>query len=118
MNLEELLKEHPKTAVVVKQWLLDKLLEGLKDNKLPDEFKEIVRKEGITDDKVIGILEGNPRSMFDLFDSHKVYIDISCLNDKFLWGINNDMNTAVYNSRLEADGAAVIEAFKILEAKL
>ena len=118
MNMTELLKEHPKAAIVVKQWLLDKLLEGLKDDNLPEEFKEYARQEGITDDKVVGILQGSPRAMFDVFDSHKVYVDISCLNDKFLWGINNDMNNAAYNTRLEADGAAIVEAFKLLEEKI
>jgi hypothetical protein len=53
-----------------------------------------------------------------VFDNHKIYISISCVNDKFLWGINDDMNKSVYSLRVEADRAAVIEAFKQLEAKL
>jgi len=114
----ELLENHPKTATVVKQWLLDKMLESLKDESLPEDFKQHVREQGIDNDKVAKILSGSPRSLFDVFDNHKVYIDISCLNDKFLWGINNDMNNSVYEIRKEADFAAIVEAFKLLEAKL
>ena len=118
MELLELLNSHPKTAIVIKQWLLEKMLESLNDETLPDDFKDYVRAQGIDDDKVAGILKGNPRAIFDVFDGHKVYIDISCLNDKFLWGINNDMNNSVYETRKDADVAAVIEAFKLLEEKI
>jgi hypothetical protein len=114
----ELLENHPKTATVVKQWLLDKMLESLKDESLPEDFKQHVREQGMENDKVAKILTGSPRALFDVFDNHKVYIDISCLNDKFLWGINNDMNNSVYEIRKEADFAAIVEAFKLLEAKL
>ena len=114
----ELLENHPKTAIVIKQWLLDKLLESLKDDSLPEDFKQHVREQGIDNDRVDKILTGSPRSLFDVFDGHKVYIDISCLNDKFLWGINDDMNDNVYETRKDADLAATVEAFKLLEAKL
>ena len=114
----ELLENHPKTATVVKQWLLDKMLESLKDESLPEDFKQHVREQGMENDKVAKILTGSPRSLFDVFDDHKVYIDISCLNDKFLWGINNEMNNNVYETRKDADEAAIVEAFKLLEEKL
>jgi len=118
MEMLEILENHPKCTIVIKQWFLDKMLESLNLESLPEDFKESVRSQGINNDKIAKMLEGAPRAMFDVFDSHKVYVDISCLNDKFLWGINNDMNNAVYNTRLEADGAAIVEAFKLLEAKL
>lgn len=118
MNGLELLKEHPKTSIVVKQWYLDKLLESMKDDNLPEDFKKYAREAGIDDERIGAMIDSAPRGLFDVFDSHKVYVDISCLNDKFLWGINNDMNNAVYNTRLEADEAAIVEAFKLLEAKI
>jgi hypothetical protein len=114
----ELLENHPKTATVIKQWLLDKLLESLKDDSLPEDFKQHVREQGMEDDKVAKIISSSPRALFDVFDGNKVYIDISCLNDKFLWGINDDMNDNVYETRKDADLAAIVEAFKLLEAKL
>jgi hypothetical protein len=118
MEMLELLKEHPKSAIVVKQWFLEKMLESIKDESVPEDFKNLVREQGIDDEKVAGVISNAPRSLFDVFDSHKIYVSISCVNDKFLWGINDDMNNSAYSSRIEADKAAVIDAFKQLEAKL
>lgn len=119
MNLQELLDNHPKTATVVKQWLLDRMLEGLKDNRLPENFKEMVRKEGITDDKVVGILENSPRSMFDLFDNHKVFITIYPVREQSYGAKINDVDYQDrFSERIHADGFAIFEAFKILEGKL
>jgi hypothetical protein len=114
----ELLNNHSKAAVVVKQWFLERLLEGLKDDNLPEDFKKYVREQDIDNDKIGKLIDASPRALFDVFDDHKVYIDISCLNDKFLWGINDDMNNDVYKTRKDADRAAIIEAFKLLNEKL
>ena len=62
----ELLENHPKTAIVIKQWLLDKLLESLKDESLPEDFKQHVREQGIDNDRVDKILTGSPRALFDV----------------------------------------------------
>lgn len=119
MDLQLLLDDHPKTATVVKQWLLDRMLEGLKDDKLPENFKEMVRKEGITDDKVVGILEKSPRSMFDLFDNHKVFITVYPVREQsYGFKINDVDHQDRFSERIHADGAAIFEAFKILEDKL
>ena len=118
MEMLELLESHPKSAIVVKQWFLDKMLSSLQNESLPEDFKEFARQQGIDNIRVSEILDGAPRALFDVFDSHKVYVSISCVNDKFLWGINDDMNNSVYETRIEADRAAVIEAFKQLEAKI
>ena len=118
MKMQELLNEYPKTATVIKQWLLEKMLKGLKDDKLPENFKDMVRKDGITDDKVVGILEGNPRSLFDIFDEHILFISVIAHNQGFIWYINDGESSDVYTARKAADEAAVVEAFKLLEAKL
>lgn len=118
MTGEELLTTYPKSTVVIKQWYLNKMLEGLEDENLPEDFKEHVRQQDMSDETVGKLIDSHPRGLFDVFDDHKVYIDISCLNDKFLWGINNDMNNAAYDSRIEADEAAVEQAFKILNDKI
>jgi hypothetical protein len=119
MNMTELLKDNPKAAIVVKQWLLDKLLEGLNDDKLPEDFKEYARQEGITDDKVVGILEGAPRAMFDVFDSHGLYVEtIVDTGGIFWWKIGETQSTIGYEFRINCDGAAIVEAFKLLEEKI
>ncbi len=118
MNGLELLESHPKSAIVVKQWYLEKMLESLNDKNLPEDFKDIVRAKGIDNESVATLIDASPRNLFDVFDNHKVYIDINCLNDKFLWGINDDVNNDVYETRKEAEKIAIEEAFKLLEEKL
>ena len=118
MTSLELLQNNPKTATVIKQWFLGKLLDSLKDDKLPENFKEFVKAQDLEDDKIATMIDANPRVLFDVFDEHKIYIDISCLNDKFLWGINDDMRNSVYETRKEAEKAAIEQAFEILNDKL
>lgn len=115
----ELLENHPKTAIVIKQWLLDKLLESLKDDSLPEDFKQHVREQGMENDKVAKILNGSPRALFDVFDSHKVYVET--IVDElggFWWKIGETKSTCGYEFRINCDKAAIEESFKLLEAKL
>ena len=115
----ELLENHPKTATVVKQWLLDKMLESLKDDSLPEDFKQHVREQGMENDKVAKILSGSPRALFDVFDGHKIYVET--IVDElggFWWKIGETKSTIGYEYRKNCDEAAIVEAFKLLEAKL
>jgi len=118
METTKLLEDFPKATIVIKQWFLDKLLESLKDDSVPENFKEFVRAQDMETDKIATMIEANPRVLFDVFDEHKVYIDISCLNNKFLWGINDDMQNSVYETRKEAEKAAIEQAFQMLNDKL
>ena len=119
MEMINLLEEHPKTATVIKQWLLDRLLESIEDSKVPNDFKEFARQQGIENDKVAGILQNTPRSMFDVFDENELYIQITGDNKHgWSWEVDGSVENAVCSSRKEAETAAVIEAFKLLEAKL
>lgn len=120
MDMKQLLKDHPKTAIVVKQWLLNKLLESMKDQTVPEEFKEAVRQQGIDDDKVAGILNNSPRALFDMFDNHKFYIETLHETTGFWWKIKNSedflrLASIPVPTRIESDTEAVIEAFKLLE---
>lgn len=132
MNSIELLKEYPKAALVVKQWLLNQLLESLKDDSVPEEFKQQIITDGIEDERIAALIDASPRGLFDCFDSQKVYINIApvCIginteNKKveYLYGINifesvDYTVTFTYSTRKEAEKEAVIEAFKILNDKL
>ena len=40
MKAQELLNKHPLTAKVIKDWWLEKLMESMKENSIPEEFKE------------------------------------------------------------------------------
>ena len=121
MDMLELLESHPKTALVVKQWFLDKMLDSIENESVPEDFKQMVREQGIDNDKVAGVLEGAPRSLFDVFDSQKVYIEIHVNSPGkvfFTYSINNVVGEFTSDIRKETETEAVIEAFKQLEAKL
>lgn len=124
MNTLELLETYPKASVKVKEWFLDKMLNSLKDDTIPEEFKDYVRQQGLEDDKIAKIVGDNPRAMFDIFDDHQLYIktDIFIKEDetaKFNWSINAvEGGTSFYSSRLEAEKDAVAKAFQMLNDKL
>ena len=122
MEMINLLEEHPKTAAVIKQWLLDKLLESIEDSKVPDDFKEFARQQSMDDDKVAGILQNTPRSLFDVFDNQQLYIQISVdlqtAPPVFRYCFGDIVESIDYSSRKEAEKAAIVEAFKLLEARL
>lgn len=119
MDMKKLLEDHPKTATVIKQWLLERLLESMKDDSVPEEFKQLAREQGIDNERVAGILNGSPRALFDVFDNHKIYVEVIIDTDSsFWWKISETQSNTGYISRKEADTAAIIEAFKLLEAKI
>ena len=119
MDMKQLLEDHPKTAIVIKQWFLDIMLEGIKDDKIPENFKEYVRSQGIDNDKVAGMLNNSPRGLFDVFDSHKIYVEtIVDTGGIFWWKIGENQSSVGYEKRIDADKASIVEAFKLLEAKL
>jgi hypothetical protein len=127
--MKELLEKYPKAAKVVREYYLDQLIESLKDKSLPDEFKEHVKQQGITNETISGIISGNPRLLFDVFDDNILYIGIILNNSanemRFEYGISNGMEgifdngkSIKYNTRKEAEQKAVEEAFQLLEEKL
>jgi hypothetical protein len=124
MNTLELLNTYPKAATVVKQWFLDKMLESLKDDTLPEDFKEYVRQQGIDSNKIAKIVGDNPRSLFDVFDNNKIYIKIDIFvskdeSAKFNWSVNTiGGESAFYSSRRDAEKDAVTKAFEMLNNKL
>ena len=118
MSTLNLLQQHPKVADVIKAYYLEKLLNSLNSEVVTDEFKEFVLAKGVPMESLLSIIDDVPRNLFDVFDTHEVYIDISSLNGVFLWGINGDMNDTIYQTRKDAERVAVVEAFKLLEEKL
>lgn len=124
----ELLKNHPNVTKIVKDYYLEKMLESLKDDSLPENFKEFVREQGIEDDKIAKILESAPRNLFDVFDNHELYIIINVkvidvipsFSYKFYHPIS-DLEIVTknwYNSRKDAETEAIVQAFALLEKAL
>jgi hypothetical protein len=100
------------------------MLESLKDDNLPEDFKDHVREQGIDNDNISAIIDGNPRNLFDFFDSHGMYINITTLSDTlfFTYSIMYETATAlsndVYRTRKEADKGAIETVIENLELRL
>ena len=123
MKAIELLEQNPESAKLICSYYLEIMIESLKDEGLPEDFKESIREQGIDNEKIGTILDGNPRNLFDFFDSHNMYITVTCFSDgSFSYSIIADIGTSgtseVYKTRKEADKNAVETAIKQLESSL
>jgi hypothetical protein len=119
----ELLEQNPESAKLICSYYLEIMIESLKDEGLPEDFKESIREQGIDNEKIGAILDGNPRNLFDFFDSHNMYISINSFsNGSFSYSIVSNIGASgtseVYKTRKEADRNAVEIAIKQLESIL
>jgi len=119
----ELLEQNPESAKLICSYYLEVMLESLNDDSLPEDFKDHVRSQGMDNNNIAAILDGNPRNLFDFFDSHNMYITVTCFSDgSFSYSIIADIGTSgtseVYKTRKEADRNAVEMAIKQLESSL
>ena len=119
----ELLEQNPESAKLICSYYLEVMLESLNDDSLPEDFKDHVRSQGMDNNNIAAILDGNPRNLFDFFDSHNMYITVTCFSDgSFSYSIIADIGTSgtseVYKTRKEADRNAVETAIKQLESSL
>ena len=117
MDLDKLFNDYSKASEIIKQWFLDRMLESFKDETVPEDFKEHIRKQGIGTDKVVKIIGINPRSLFQVFDDNKLFIEIRVNMEEgpeFSWGVNGKRSDDWYSTRVEAEMKAVIECFKLL----
>ncbi len=116
----ELLKNYPEASKVVKAYYLELMLSTMNDESLPENFKEYVKGMSIDDDKISKMLDGSPRSMFDVFDDNGVFINITFDHEfrTFTYSVDGEVDSQNYLFRKAAEQAAVAEAFKILNARL
>jgi hypothetical protein len=123
MTTNELLDLYPVATEVVRDWFMDKMAESFKNQELPKDFKEFMREQGIPNDKLVKLIDVNPRVLLDVFDANDIIINIRYTPDGFTWGYvepnaNELKDTTVYAFRPEAERAAVQRAFQILDDKL
>jgi|688.fasta_scaffold1247845_1 hypothetical protein len=115
----ELLEKHPHTAEVVKAWFVEQMIESLKDETVPDEFKDFMREQGVQYDKLAVMIDANPRMLLDVFDENDVIIIIKYHeNFGFTWAVEEADDQSFYKTRKEAELSAIEVAFDILENKL
>ena len=119
----ELLEQNPESAKLICSYYLEVMLESLNDDSLPEDFKDHVRSQGMDNNNIAAILDGNPRNLFDFFDSRKIYVDVRPFtNGSFSYSVISDIATSgsseIYKTRKEADKNAVETAIKQLELTL
>jgi hypothetical protein len=116
----ELLETYDKAAIVIKQHYLNSMLDSLKDESLPENFKEYARQTTIDNDKIGKLIDVQPRGLFDVFDANKIYIGITpnplIGGMEFKYSIDNVSGEAP--TRKEVERMAVEKAFIILNNKL
>ena len=118
MMTNDLLDLYPIATEVVRDWFMEKMAESFKNQELPKDFKEFMREQGIPNDKLVKLIDVNPRVLFDVFDDNGVIINVLYADGKFTWDVNTVKSLDSYSSRREAESAAVQRAFQILNDKL
>lgn len=114
------LDNYPKTAYLLQDYYTTKMLASIDTANVPEEFKETMRKEGVSMDKIEILVNSNPRHLFEFFDDRSMYINVSASSTgTFTYSIIGETattgNNDVFMSRRSADGAAVEEAIRQLE---
>ena len=118
MTTNETLELYPIATEVVRDWFMEKMAESFKNQELPKDFKEFMREQGIPNDKLVKLIDVNPRVLFDVFDDNDVIINILYASGTFIWSIGDVKGGNPYSSRRDAESAAVQHAFQILNDKL
>ena len=122
MRTNELLEKHPLTTEVVRSWFFDEMVKSFDDETVPEEFKEMMKQEGVTNERLAILIDAQPRTLFDVFDENDIYINIIRNNGKFMWGWSDNEEHSIkgelINTRKEAEITAIEKAFELLEIKL
>jgi hypothetical protein len=123
MKAIELLQKNPESSKLICKYYLEIMLESLKDDNLPEDFKAHVREQGIDEDKIAAILDGNPRNLFDFFDSQSLFINImtekgETFSYKIIINEIDVSSTLMAKTRKEAEKEAIIAAIGMLETRL
>lgn len=123
MNTLEFLDKYDKAASIVKQFYLDKMLETLDTDDLPDNFKEFVKAQDFDNLQIAKLIDGNPRTLFDVFDQYELFVETLYMEHMFHYTITNgaevlEVNVEKYKTRIECDRAAIEACMKRLNESL
>ena len=121
MSSKEILDANPKTASLIHDYYLNRMLDSLNDDSLPPEFKEFAKEKGLPFENIVAMLEVNPRQLIDFFDDEEIFINVYTSHGKFfLYDILNDRKTISHeaSTRKEAELEGVKLAIELFEEKL
>lgn len=123
MRADEILEQNPNATKVVKDWLLNYMMESFNDENVPEDFKESMIASDVINTQLEKVIELQPRTLFDVFDSNGIYISIYTREQAnkeilFTCAINTIDEQHHFNSRLLAETTILERAFRLLEEKL
>lgn len=118
MTTLELVQNYPDATNVVREWFVNKMMESIKESDAPEEFKQMMRDQGIDDDRLVAMMDASPRLLLDVLDQNDVIIQINA-GKVFSYSINEgEVIAGGWNNRREAERAAIEQAFIMLDAKM
>lgn len=116
MTGRELLENHPEVAKTVTSWYVDRFLATINDENLPENFKQFAREAGMDADKIAALIDSGPRGLFDFFDEKNMKMGIVVDEQGgFWWTLGTEKSTIGYEHRKNAETAAIVNAFKLME---
>jgi len=118
----ELLKNHPKSAELLRNYYSEKMKENV-----PLEFHDIMKNFPTNDEMISKLVGDNYRALFDFFDENNIFIETICYSSDKSVEFNCHLYPLVTNigwvekrfkKRKEAEKYAISRAFELLEQKL
>jgi len=118
MKAGELLEKYPKAGKVVNDWFMNKMIKSLNTSTMGEEFKEYINTHSINNKHITLAIDANPHVLFDVFDNNDVFIQIN-ISPSFSYSINEgEVMAGSWDTRKEAEYAAIESAFELLDKKL
>lgn len=120
MKALELLQENPHAAKVIKEYYNKVMLSRIDESGLPEHYIEFLKDQGLDDENVAQMMEANARNVYDVLDDNGFVISMNwdMAFNKFSYHINDGHYDKYYDSRKEAENAAVASSIFLLERKL
>lgn len=118
--MKDLLDKHPLTASEIRTYFKNRLVEGMKslDNKIVDDgFLKFIETFEVDDERVEMLLDGQPGSLFEFFDSKELY-GFVVWKKGWKFGINETNTKGSFASRKIAELECVKQLFSLSEGIL
>ena len=121
MKAENLMKNNPLSTAKLKEFFLDKLITTFDDFDGDKDFERFMVESGITDQQIITVMEGNPRSCFDIFDQEDIIVSIVYVEKKgFTFYLDAELGAdkSYFDTRIACELSALQMCIELLEEKL
>lgn len=129
MTGEELTQNYPLAKIAIENYFRQLILNEIADNSEETTFIHSIERWGVPDKMLYDLIDTNAHALFEMFDSHGVYIVISIAttNPETIISFNSsiyikDYGTVIigagFLNREEAERAGIEKAFKMLNDHL